>query len=80
MDKRRKRIFIITIEIEDQVWDYEIGQIVTIPVISNNEYNAALTFEDRHCGSEYPSYSILKVYDTLNSFLFMPDLKSKTLI
>jgi hypothetical protein len=79
MDKREKRLFIITLEIESECWDYKIGDIIETAVISNNINNAINIFEDRHWGSEYPSYNITGVYDTLRGGFFMPNILSKDL-
>ena len=40
MSKRKKRLFIITLEIKNECWDYKIGQIIRSAVISNNINNA----------------------------------------
>ena len=80
MSKRKKRLFIITLEIKNECWDYKIGQIIRSAVISNNINNAIKTFEDRHCGSEYPFYEITGVEDTYDAGFFMPNINSKNLM
>ncbi len=73
MDKRTKRLFVIEIEIENECWDYKIGDKFMIPIVSNNFNNAIRIFEDSNCGSEYPAYSIIRVNDCFNSGFFYPD-------
>ena len=80
MSKRKKRLFIITLEIKNECWDYKIGQIIRSAAISNNINNAVKTFEDRHCGSEYPFYEIIGVEDTYDTGFFMPNINSKNLM
>jgi len=80
MSKREKRIFIITLEIRSECWGYKIGEIMRSAVISNNINNALKTFEDRHCGSEYPFYQITRIEDTYDTGFFMPDILSKNLM
>jgi hypothetical protein len=80
MDKRSKRLFIVTLTIREQCWNYKIGQIINSAVISNSLQNAWQTFEDRHCGGEYPSYQITNIEDTCGSGFFMPDISSKNLM
>ena len=80
MSKNQRRIFIVTVIIEDECWHYKGGEIIKSAVISNNPNNAVRTFEDRHCGSEYPFYRITEIYDTYNSDCFKPNINSKNLM
>ena len=80
MSKRQRRVFIITLEILSEDWDYKVGQIFRSAVISNNITNAVYAFEEMHCGSEYPDYKIINVEDTYDSGFFMPRIKSKNLL
>tara|TARA_R110000796_G_scaffold119020_1_gene233158 strand:- start:485 stop:727 length:243 start_codon:yes stop_codon:yes gene_type:complete len=80
MNKRKKRLFIITLEIKEECWGHKVGDTIKSAVISNNTNNAIETFEDRHCGSEYPDYSITKIEDTYNTGFFMPDINTKNLM
>jgi hypothetical protein len=80
MDKRKKRIFIVKIRITNPCWDYKQDQIFHIPIISNNWRNAMETFQNRHCGSEYPLYDIESVEDTLHSGFFMSNIETPDLL
>lgn len=66
-----KNIFLITIEILANEWDYVIGQEIIIPVLSNNAHNAESKFNTRYCGSEYPNYNIKSVVKC-DDFIFSP--------
>ena len=72
LDKREKRIFVIEIEIKDECWDYKIGDKHMIPIVSNNYNNAIRTFENKHWGSEYPMYQIVRINDCLDCGFFYP--------
>jgi len=61
-------------------WDYKIGQTITIPVMSNNSRNALIAFDNKHCGSEYPTYALIDIHDTSKDFLFAPKIESKNLL
>lgn len=80
MDKRKKRVFIITIMIKDEVWNYKKGQIIKSAIISNSSYRAINSFEDRHCGGDYPYYEIIDIEDTFCNGFFMPNIESKNLL
>ena len=80
MNKRQRRIFIITLEIKENSWNYKVGDIIKSAVISNNINNAIYSFEDAHCGSEYPRYDITGVLDTVETGFFMPKIKSNNLL
>ena len=80
MSKRKKRLFIITLEIKNECWDYKVGDIIRSAVISNNVNNAIETFHDRHCGGEYPLYTITDIEDTYYTGFFMPNILSKNLM
>jgi hypothetical protein len=80
MDKRSKRMFIVTLTIREQCWNYKIGQVINSAIISNSLRNAYETFQDTHCGGEYPSYQITNIEDTCASGFFMPDISSKNLM
>lgn len=80
MSKRKKRLFIVTIEIHQDCWNYKKGDIVRSAVISNNETNAFETFMNKHWGSEYPLYEITKIEDTYDTGFFMPNILSKNLM
>ena len=80
MSKREKRVFIITIEIKNECWDYKVGDIFRSTVVSNNSNNAIYSFKNHHSGSEYPFYEIIKVEDTFDSGFFMPNILSDNLL
>tara|TARA_R110002051_G_C8769409_1_gene503325 strand:+ start:5563 stop:5805 length:243 start_codon:yes stop_codon:yes gene_type:complete len=80
MSRRKKRIFIITLEIKNKCWDYNVGDVIQSAVISNNMNNAVETFRDKHEGSEYPFYDIKEVYDTYDNGIFMPKISSSNLM
>ena len=79
-DKRKQRIFIIQIEIQEDAWNYKKGDLLNIPIISNSFRNADESFHNKHCGSEYPFYMIQSIEDTFNYGFFKPNINSKTLI
>lgn len=80
MDKRQRRVFIITLEIKQGCWDYKKGDIIRSAVISNSILNACFAFENKHCGSEYPTYEIIDIEDTLFSGFFAPVINNKNLL
>ena len=71
-DKRKKRIFIIEIRINEDRWSgiYTVGQIFHLPIKSNNKRNPEETFMNYHWGSEYPDYDILNIEDCWYSGFF----------
>ena len=80
MDKRKQRVFIITLEIREDSWDYKVGDVITSAVISNSINNALYSFEEKHCGSEYPEYIVSYISDTYETGFFMPNIKSNNLL
>tara|TARA_R110000782_G_scaffold27118_1_gene68900 strand:- start:530 stop:772 length:243 start_codon:yes stop_codon:yes gene_type:complete len=80
MDKRQKRVFIITLRITSGCWSYKEGDIIQSALISNSVDNALRSFEDRHWGGEYPEYTVTGIDDTYNSGFFMPNVLSSNLI
>ncbi|MDY3521998.1 hypothetical protein PG614_10190 [Riemerella anatipestifer] len=70
MNKKIK-IFIIEIEIEEDLWDNKKGQRIMIPVKTSTAYHAILKFENKCWGSEYPSYKIIGI-SKYDDFLFKP--------
>jgi hypothetical protein len=80
MNRTNRRVFIIEIEIQEECWDYKVGQIFKTAIISNNKENAYYTFKEHHCGSEYPSYGIISIEDTIDSGFFAPRIKSHNLL
>ncbi len=81
MSKRERRVFIITLVINNNEWHYKKGDIIKSVVISNSDRNAYRSFEDHHCGSHYPSYTITDIEDTYyNDFLFKSNINSKNLL
>jgi len=79
-DKRKKRMFIIEIEILEDSWGWKEGDTLRIPILSNNYTKAQMTFEDNHWGSEYPLYNIISVEDCVDYAFFTPNFKSNNLI
>jgi hypothetical protein len=73
------KVFLIDIITTNKLkeWHYEPNTEITIPVRSNNYYNALRKFENTCWGSEYPSYRIVGVRDC-DTFLFCPMLEMKT--
>mgnify|MGYP003673949973 CR=1 FL=1 len=80
MDKRRRRLFILTLLIEADCWNYKEGDIILSAVISNNKNKAMEIFSDRHSGSEYPFYEIINILDTRETDFFMPNVSSENLM
>jgi hypothetical protein len=70
IDKRMKRIFIVSIEITNACWDYKVGEVIRVPVVSNNHWNAQMTFLNHCSGGEYPGYKFVEIQDTINLGLF----------
>ncbi len=72
-----KKIFLIQIEItsgdswfvDDGKPQYRKGAVITIPVSSNNAYNAERKFANKCCGSEYPCYRAISIVEC-DDFLF----------
>ena len=79
-DKRKKRIFIIEIEIQENAWDYKKGELLIIPIISNSFRNADESFCNKHWGSEYPFYIVQRIIDTFDYGFFKPNIKTETLL
>lgn len=71
-----KTIFLVTIEIKTNAWDYKEGMKIIIPVNTNSGYNAEKLVENRFCGSEYPLYNIVSI-EKSDSFLFKPILSKE---
>jgi hypothetical protein len=69
------KIFIITVQIEQDGWDYKKGDYINVPVESNHKGNAMARFENKCEGSEYPTYSVVNCIECDN-FLFKPMLKN----
>ena len=66
--------FFITIEILDECWNYKMYQQFTSIVYARSQHFAIKKFNNKHCGSEYPSYGIVSVTKEDN-FLFKGDIK-----
>jgi hypothetical protein len=79
-DNRKSRMFIVEIEILEEVWGWEIGDILRVPILSNSYNKANYTFYNKHCGSEYPDYIINSIEDCKDYAFFTPNFKSKNLI
>lgn len=68
-----KKMFLVTILIGTNEWDYKKDQQIVIPVITNNKKNAITKITDKYVGSEYPDYDVVDVKET-DDFLFKPML------
>jgi len=78
--KKTKRIFVVEIEICEDAWFilknkqplYTKGQRIMVPVLSSTAYHAEMKFSNEYWGSEFPSYTTIKVH-TCDKELFTPD-------
>jgi len=68
---KKKKLFIIEIEIKSECWDYIKGQRIMIPINTSTAYHAELLFSNKYWGSEYPTYQIIKIHKCDN-FIFSP--------
>lgn len=69
----KKKVWLVTIRIESDAWDYKQGDQIIIPVYSISGYHADQIVKN-YVGSEYPSYSIISIAPCDN-FLFKPILR-----
>ena len=70
MKVKKSILFIFTIEILSNDWDYKTGQIIIIPIKSNTVVNAYKKLENYE-GSEYPDYKVTSI-TRCDDFLFKP--------
>jgi len=71
MDKRKKRILIVEIEIKSNEWNYIKGQKIFIPVLAGGFTKAIQRIESNFWGSEYPQYNVINIIEC-DDFLFKP--------
>ncbi len=63
MDKRKKRIFIITAQLLNSSYNYKKGDIYKCAIYSNNHNNAIRTFDDLNTGGQCVIYNIISIED-----------------
>lgn len=56
-----KGIFIVKIIITYPCWNYELNEILYMPIYSSTKYHARLKFRNLMSGSEFPGYNILSI-------------------
>ena len=66
-----KKVFLFTLELTSNDWDYEPGMKIIVPVVSSSAYHAEMKLENRHNGSEYPAYKIVSI-QKCDDWLFKP--------
>jgi hypothetical protein len=67
---KNQTVFVFTIEILSDEWEYKKGQKINIPIKSNTVANAYKKLEN-YDGSEYPNYKVINI-DRCDNFLFKP--------
>lgn len=70
--KRKIKCFIFEIHIEQECWDYVVGQTIFCPVFAKTLKNARTRFDNEHWGSEYPNYSVKTVHECDSDGCFDP--------
>jgi hypothetical protein len=63
--------FIAEIEILQNEWGYEIGQIIQIPVMASSGASAFARIDKCYQGSEFPNYKICRI-NLCDDFIFNP--------
>jgi len=55
-----KTIFIVKIQLESDSYEFKKGDVIEIPVLTNNSINAERKVMETYIGSEYPVFKFIE--------------------
>lgn len=68
--KQSKHLFIITIRVNANEWNYKKDQVIKTAIYTGSYYHA-INMAESFCGSEVPSYTLISV-EKVDEFIFSP--------